>query len=678
MDLLDRLSRGFTAYIIVFAIAFGAAAPGVFTLPALDRDESRFAQASKQMLETGDYIRIRYQDKLRNKKPAGIHWLQAGSTALLSSAEAKEIWTYRVPNWIGIGLGAMACFWTGIALVGRRAAFVGTSLFASTLLLTSEGHISKTDGTLVFLTTLGIGALARIYMRDARAGTGAVGAGFALDRDAKGLALLFWLAMGLGFLIKGPVSIMVAGFAAAGVWVWDKAGDNHAGGWWRALAWWPGPALFLALWIPWFIWIQVATGGQYVQGAVGKDLADKFTGASEGHAGWPLYQVSHLPVWFFPATLALFAGAAQAWSLLRGDSEAGRRRGSDALLIAGALGGLAALVAWIFGEQTLVAYPFALVLVFGALGFSRGWQERWPSTAPPADADRRAMRFLVAWLGLTWIFFELMPTRLSHYVLPAYPALALICGLAITRMIDGARMPVSRIASIALFLVGVAVLALVSIPGIDEMLMAEAAGDFRTASAGEVMESWQASLDYSRVWWGVGLALGVGAAILALVRRMGLAVTLAIGAAIGFGWHARIAFLPAQEWVQATLQARYALEDVCAVPDPSANPPGCAEAPARVNMVGYAEPSYVMTLGTQNLHSPQTVVNLPAGPGHYPAAFIINLEDRAGPPALDKLTAQASDRGLCVRRSQPRYGLNYSNGDPVHFVALRFDRPPCD
>ena len=43
----------------------------------IDRDEARFAQATRQMLETGDFLRIRFQDEARNKKPAGIYWLQA-------------------------------------------------------------------------------------------------------------------------------------------------------------------------------------------------------------------------------------------------------------------------------------------------------------------------------------------------------------------------------------------------------------------------------------------------------------------------------------------------------------------------------------------------------------------------------------------------------------------------
>lgn len=82
MNMLDRFSSGWKAWLILFLVTFTAAAPGVFNIPALDRDEARFAQASKQYIETGDYLIIRYQDEFRNKKPAGIHWLQSGSTQL--------------------------------------------------------------------------------------------------------------------------------------------------------------------------------------------------------------------------------------------------------------------------------------------------------------------------------------------------------------------------------------------------------------------------------------------------------------------------------------------------------------------------------------------------------------------------------------------------------------------
>ena len=228
MDMLDRLASGWKAWVILFAITLTAAAPGVFNLPALDRDESRFAQASKQYIETGDYLIIRYQDEYRNKKPAGIHWLQAGATHVLGDEDKLDIWTYRVPSWLGAALATLATFWCGIVLIGRRAAFLGVALFGATLLLTSEAHISKTDGVLVFLTTWGIGALARLYMGQAD--------------NPKRMALIFWFAMGCGLLIKGPVTPMVAAYAGFGAWVWAKAGEGKGGDWWRPLIWWPGPA----------------------------------------------------------------------------------------------------------------------------------------------------------------------------------------------------------------------------------------------------------------------------------------------------------------------------------------------------------------------------------------------------------------------------------------------------
>ena len=39
--------------------------PGFFTLPPVDRDEARFAQASAQMIASGDLIDLRIQDRPR-------------------------------------------------------------------------------------------------------------------------------------------------------------------------------------------------------------------------------------------------------------------------------------------------------------------------------------------------------------------------------------------------------------------------------------------------------------------------------------------------------------------------------------------------------------------------------------------------------------------------------------
>src|SRR5690349_5947416 len=85
--------------------------PGFFALPALDRDESRFAQASKQMIETGDYIDIRFSTVPRYNKPVGIYWLQAASTRVLGAPPYNRIWTYRLPSLLGGMLAVLLTFW---------------------------------------------------------------------------------------------------------------------------------------------------------------------------------------------------------------------------------------------------------------------------------------------------------------------------------------------------------------------------------------------------------------------------------------------------------------------------------------------------------------------------------------------------------------------------------------
>lgn len=593
MNWIDRLSTGWKAWVLLFALTMTAAAPGVFNLPALDRDESRFAQASKQYLETGDYITIRYQDEYRNKKPAGIHWLQAGATAAFSEGENLDVWTYRVPSWIGAGLATLACFWLGIAAIGRQGAFIGAALFGSSLLLTSEAHISKTDGVLVFLITMAMGCLLRLYLRK--------------DND-KRLAIAFWVIHGAGFLIKGPVITLVAGMAMLVLWLWDRRDSD----WMKALWWWPGPLISVLMVLPWFIAIQIATQGTYVEGAVGKDLKDKLVSASEGHGGLPGYHLMHLPAWFFPGILLLVPAVALTWRYLR--------------------------------HKTLES-----------LG----------------DVDRDGLKFLVAWAVTTWIFFELLLTKLSHYILPAYPAFALLCGWAAVKLIEGQRATISRYASLILYAIGGVALAAFTSPWAVDALQADKAGDFKTVEESVVMAQWAGATDYPMFFWYMGVgAVFLGGMALA-IRQIPLSVLGGVLASILLGWQARIFVLPTQTWVQATETAKLALAEVCGIPRQ-----GCdGEAgPDRVLALGFAEPSYVLTLGTQNLHPPETPTVLPEDEAAYPVVYLVNLEDQRAQIDFAEVEASAAALGRCeTGRSEPFYALNYSNNDPVAFIAVRYE-----
>ena len=100
-----------------FCCASSPGCRGSSSLPPLDRDESRFAQASKQMIESGNYVDIRYSVGPRYKKPVGIYWLEAASTLAFSKPPYNEIWTYRLPSLIG---ASWRCFWPSGARARSR------------------------------------------------------------------------------------------------------------------------------------------------------------------------------------------------------------------------------------------------------------------------------------------------------------------------------------------------------------------------------------------------------------------------------------------------------------------------------------------------------------------------------------------------------------------------------
>src|SRR5688500_14970706 len=76
---LVRVTRGWRAWALIALVAFLSSAAGIARMPVMDADEARFAQASRQMVESNDYLHIRLQEAERNRKPAGIYWLQSAS-----------------------------------------------------------------------------------------------------------------------------------------------------------------------------------------------------------------------------------------------------------------------------------------------------------------------------------------------------------------------------------------------------------------------------------------------------------------------------------------------------------------------------------------------------------------------------------------------------------------------
>ena len=347
----------------LLAMSFVCFLPGFFNIAPIDRDEARFAQATKQMIESGDYVDIRFKDEVRYKKPVGIYWLQAAAVrageALGVPQAHTTIWLYRIPSLIGALAAVLLTYWTALTFVSRSSACLAALMLAASLMLGIEARLAKTDAVLLATVVAAMGVLGRVYLlRGAAAVHGWL------------LQAVFWSALGVGVLVKGPLIFMVAALAAVTLAITDRGA-----GWLMRLRPLVGLAWLLLLVLPWFFAIVGRAGDAFFVNSVGGDLMSKLSGGSEGHWAPPLYYLALFWLTFWPAA------------------------------------------------------PLA------ALAAPAVWRHR----------REPAVRFLLAWLVPAWIVFEIVPTKLPHYVLPLYPAVAILIARAIERETLSVKRWIARI-----------------------------------------------------------------------------------------------------------------------------------------------------------------------------------------------------------------------------------------
>ncbi|MFN4128757.1 MAG: ArnT family glycosyltransferase, partial [Paracoccaceae bacterium] len=144
----DR-ARAWQGWVALIAFALLTFLPGFATLPVTDRDEARFVQASRQMVQSGDYIDIRFQDEARHKKPVGIYWLQSASVLASGQGDQAALWIYRIPSLAGALMAVLLVASIGTPLFGRGPALLAAAVFAAGLVIGGEARIAKTDAALL-------------------------------------------------------------------------------------------------------------------------------------------------------------------------------------------------------------------------------------------------------------------------------------------------------------------------------------------------------------------------------------------------------------------------------------------------------------------------------------------------------------------------------------------------
>ncbi len=321
-------------------------------LPPLDRDESRYMEATSQMIATGNLVDVRFQDQPRYLQPAGIYWLEDAAVSAVerltgSAAPRREAWPYRLPSLIAAICNVLLTASIGAALFGAETGFLAGLLLAASVLFNVEGRMATIDTVLLTAVLVAERALLAAWL-DAGAGR----------RTGRAAALAYWAAIGGGAMLKGPVILIPAlGTVAA------LCAAERSLGMWRRMRPLAGIPLALLIVLPWCVAILRVSHGTFFATAIGHNLLGKVAGGQQAHG---------LP----PGTyLAMFLAAFWPGS------------------------------------------------VFAALAIPFAWTQR----------RTRPVAFGLAAILPHWIAYELIATKLPHYVLPAFPAIAVLTAASLLR-----------------------------------------------------------------------------------------------------------------------------------------------------------------------------------------------------------------------------------------------------
>ena len=546
-----------TRYLLLFLFSLVLSASGLAGLPPIDRDEARFVQSTKQMVETGDYVDIRLQETTRYKKPIGIYWLQSAAVQLSGQGAEAPIFVYRLVSALGVALAVVAVAWAGTGLFGGTAGLAAGLVMAAVFATAFEGRVAKTDAVLLACAVLAQGALAQIYLAARRN-----------EPSQPRLAWLFWVAQGLGILVKGPITPLLSGLTILSLLLFERDGR-----WLARLKPVRGLALAALIVLPWLVLITWKSGGAFWQESVGKDLLGKVARGEESHGA---------PPGFYVLTYSLFM------------------------------------------------WPFGLIAVGAGL------------QALNRLRDDFRVRFCVAWYLPFWLLFELIPTKLPHYVLPAYPALALLVGWLLTLPAQEAEAPLKK---------------------------------------WQVWLRWLTAFGLAVVTLGLA-GVSIGAPIYLDGRFMPVSI-VAAAAALAAGWFgfSRSLAVPPRRIAAAAISAGVAYAVLFGAIAPALKPmwlsPRIAEAVRQTRPCGdsvlassvYHEPSLVFLLGTE------TVLTGLAGTARH------LLADPACAMALVPVADEERLQDLLMREGKTATrlgvveGINYSSGDFLDLALYDISRP---
>ena len=310
---------------------------GNSTLPLIDRDEPRFAEASREMLQGGDFLIPHLNGEFRFDKPPLIYWCQV----LAFKLRGDNDFAARFPSVIFAALtGVCTVVWASRVYGTAKGIWAGI-IFGSCMQMFVHARAAVADMPMVFFFLVATWASwERLY-----------------DQRSRIWWWVFYLSLGIGFLAKGPVALLPALFAPL------QAFLNRTPYRFNPPSACAGILVVLAVIGSWGIPAVIATHGEFLQVGIGKHVVQRSLQPMESHGAKGLLgYILFLPFY----AITVFVSLAP-WS--------------------------------IFLPRTI-----------GRLRHSRGPGEN----------------YLIGAILVVVIVFTLIQTKLPHYILPAFPMLAML------------------------------------------------------------------------------------------------------------------------------------------------------------------------------------------------------------------------------------------------------------
>ncbi len=338
------------------ALFFG----GIGSVPLFDVDEAVFAEASREMLETGDWITPQYNGADRFDKPILFYWLMASAFAVFGVGEfGARFWSAT----FGVSLVVLITLFAWRRM-GPRVGLLSGLVAATSLEVVVLAHSAITDMILIFFITAGVLAwFAAVQATDSRA-----------RADA---ALIGSAALALAVLTKGPVGIVLPGLILA-LFLALRGGIRED---LAQLPWGRMLLVFALVAAPWYALELQARGWAFVEGFFFKHNVRRFTGVISGHAGPFYYYLPVVAIGFFPWTAFVLPSFRWAWP----SGWRGLRRPTDREAL-----GLLLLVwvgvVFVFFSAAGTKLPNYVASLYPPLALLVGmWAERYVARSPGAD-----------------------------------------------------------------------------------------------------------------------------------------------------------------------------------------------------------------------------------------------------------------------------------------------------